>query len=387
MSGLDAEAAWRDFVEALRDAGSVVFDDPEVDSERLRIEGLRYVTRVLSVALPVGMEIVDPAYPRLLRLYDTYRNLANCNPDCIYLYARVSSEFSYRISGRRGTALMLEIATMDADMLAYPDGKWLRTISDFETGEDGSIEITLSATQAAKNWVPLDPDARWIYVRQYFYDWNTEDPADLVIERLGARYPAPVPDPLTIAGHVQQVTRYLPGWYRGLARNLVGRFYAVSPDRLTFSGASAGFSGISYGRGYFTCGPDEAVIVEFEPPANALYWSIQLGSHFWEALDWDLRQCSLNGHQAALDPDGRFRGVIALGDPGVPNWLDQAGHGKGLICCRVVRGASIPEVTLSTVPLREMRRHLHAATRTVSPEERAETIRRRMIGVQRRYRE
>src|SRR5262245_28465953 len=118
--------AWRQFAEAIAQAGEVVYGDPRVDSDRLRVEGFRYLARVLNVATAVGLEIVDPAYPRLLRLYDTYRNLANCNPDCIYLYARLSPEHTYRISGRRGSALMFEVATMDSDMLAYPQGKWLK---------------------------------------------------------------------------------------------------------------------------------------------------------------------------------------------------------------------------------------------------------------------
>jgi hypothetical protein len=379
--------AWKAFAEAVASVGEIVYADSRVDSDRLRVEGFRFLARVLSVTTAVGLEIVDPAYPRLIRLYDTYRNLANCNPDCIYLYGRVSPEHTYRIYGRRGSALMFEVATMDSDMLAYPLGQWLRTVSQFEVESDGTVEIVLSATPHPKNWVPLDPSARWIYVRQYFYDWDTEEAAELTIERIGASYPAPVPEPIDIARHVQQLIEWIPSWYRGLTQNLVGRFYAGPSDALVFSGAAGGFEGISYGRGYFTCGVDEAVIIEFKPPDNTLYWSLQLGSHYWESLDWDLRQTSLNGHQARLDGDGVFRGVISQRDPGVHNWLDPAGHHKGLICCRVVRGECIPEVKLRTVPMKDLRKHLPRDTPTVTPAERSKIIRQRMLGVQRRFRE
>lgn len=387
MTVLDMREAWHQFSDALRDAGDVVFRDPRVDSDQLRAEGTRYLLRVLSVALLVGVEIVDPKYPRLIRLYDTYRNLANCNPDCVYLYARIDPKYRYRITGRRGTALMFEVATMDSDMLAYPKGKWLRTISEFETNPDGGLEIHLSANREGKNWVPLDEAARWMYVRQYSYDWMNEAPADLTIERVDAEYPAPRSIPEDIAHHVRRLNEWIPNWYGELARTLVGKFYSGPSDRLVFSGAAGGFQGIAYGRGYFSCNPETAVIVEFEPPAGTLYWSVQLGTHFWESLDWDVRQCSLNGHQAVLDPDGKFRAVIALTDPKIPNWLDPAGHRDGLMCCRVVRGASVPEVTLRTVPLADLRRHIHPQTPSVTATERQSVIRERLLGTQRRFRE
>ncbi len=387
MAGTSVETLWQGFSEALQEAGAVIWNDPKVDSARLRAEGLRYLTRVVNLMSVVGMEIVDPAYPRFLRLFSTYRNLGNCNPDCNYLFARLSPEYTYRISGQRGSALMFEITTMDDDFLDYPSGKWLRTISEFQPETDGSIEIIMSAEPQPKNWVPLDATARWIYLRQYFYDWSHEIPADLTIERLGADYPPPPLAPERILERAGALAERIPKWIRGIATGLIARFYAGPPDELAFSGSVGGFQGISYGRGYFTCAPDEAVLLTFTPPANALYWSVQLGSHFWESLDWDVRQTSLNGFQAKLDPDGVFRGVIAQHDPGVPNWLDPAGHSKGLICCRVVRGEGTPEVTLRTVRLSELRAHLHPETPETSPQARREVLRQRALGAQRCHRE
>ncbi len=34
-------------------------------------------------------------------------------------------------------------------------------------------------------------------------------------------------------------------------------------------------------------------------------------------------------HQAVLDADGKFRAVLALTDPVVPNWLDPVGNTRG----------------------------------------------------------
>ena len=114
--------------------------------------------------------------------------------------------------------------------------------------------------------------------------------------------------------------------------------------------STAGMDGLLYGKGHFKIGDDEAAILEFRPP-ECRYWSFQIMNDFWETQEFDLRQTSLNGHQGRLDPDGVFRGVIAVNDPGVPNWLDPVGHGNGLICARVLYPKSTPEVTIRTVPL------------------------------------
>jgi hypothetical protein len=101
-------------------------------------------------------------------------------------------------------------------------------------------------------------------------------------------------------------------------------------------------------------------------------------------LTCDLRQSSLNGHQAMLDPDGMFRAVIAHRDPGVPNWLDAAGHTDGLIVCRYFRPESVEEPVFRVVPFDKVRDELPASTMTVAPGERDEVLRRRMHSVRRR---
>ena len=51
---------------------------------------------------------------------------------------------------------------------------------------DGGFEIVLSPEQHAGNWLPLDPGAETLWVRQFFYDWEHETPASLWIERTDA---------------------------------------------------------------------------------------------------------------------------------------------------------------------------------------------------------
>ena len=77
---------------------------------------------------------------------------------------------------------------------------------------------------------------------------------------------------------------------------------------------------------------------------------------------------------------GRF--VVAKGDPGVPNWLDKADYPWGVIQMRFNRGSDYPDPTIKKVKLAEVRDHLPSDTPVVTPDERAELLRRRREGAQ-----
>ena len=89
---------------------------------------------------------------------------------------------------------------------------------------------------------------------------------------------------------------------------------------------------------------------------------------------------------ATLSSDGRFRAVIALEDPGVPNWLDPAGYKEGGIYGRWYDCDSEPLPTIKRVKLASLRDHLPSDTPVVTPEQRAEELRIRVRACQRRRR-
>jgi hypothetical protein len=147
----------------------------------------------------------------------------------------------------------------------------------------------------------------------------------------------------------------------------------------------AGMRGQAYGMGNFRCAPDEAVLVEFKPPV-CHHWSVSLANWWWEAIEFGSRQSSLNGHQAVLDQDGVFRGVIAHADPGVANWLDPAGHSAGTIAARFLRADAAPTPRLRAVPVSALADQLPAGTARVERAERERMLERRRRAVVRRYR-
>jgi len=376
---------WERLLDALREAGAHIANGQRVQHPVARAQLARYLQRILRGMLLTSIEVDDPDYPVLVRLFDAYLPYGNANPDCTYFHATVSSQHEYRIYGRRGTARIVEIQIMDGHFIAGPAHKGLLTLPDIKPDAAGNIDVILSARERPGHWLRLDPGAHWLYVRQYFYDWESEVPADLVIERIGAEYPPPLPSTAEIARRIDRVIDCVPTWYRHLERR-IETYFDAPRDRCAFSLSSAGMDNLYYGKGHFSFDDGEALLVEFRPP-ECRYWSIQVMNNFWESQEFDLRQTSLNGHQAQLDTDGVFRGVISLGDPGVPNWLDPVGHRAGLICTRVLNPAQPPEVALRVVPIEALRRELHPGTPAVAAGERSAALRRRMLSLHRRHRQ
>jgi hypothetical protein len=386
-------AAWDALCDALRGAGRLVLGEGVPDSPRDRAEGFRYLTRFLASGIAICVEHADPEQPEFCRMIEASAKWGLDMPDCLYLYASVRGDLAYRIRGDRGSANHFDLQVNSGHFASGEIGSW-GTVSSRHGGElevagDGSVEIALSAAERPGNWLRLAPEAEFVLIRQYFADWERERPATLWIEREGGGAPAPPPRTDQIAARLARLAQWLERggalWER-MSRGLL----SMPANSLVFhdppaAGAHTGLAGQAYGMGNFRCAPDEAVIVSFPVP-RCRHWSVSLADYYWQSLDYASRQSSLNGHQAALDADGVFRGVIAQRDPGVPNWLDAAGHAQGTLAVRflLAEGAAKPE--LRAVPFAELRAHLPPGTRAVSPAERAETLLHRRRAVWRRFR-
>ncbi|MET0659986.1 MAG: DUF1214 domain-containing protein [Steroidobacteraceae bacterium] len=379
------QGQWSRLLAALAEVGTFTQTSALAQTPYTQAQSVRYMLRLLEGMVVTALEHEDVMYPKLVRMFDPSCLHPNTNPDCVYFFARLSPEHTYRIHGAAGSARILEVQVMDGHFPAGPNHKSLHTLTDLKGEATGHIEIVLSATPQPGNWVRLDPTAAWIYVRQYYYDWATEEPADLVIERVGATYP---PEPISaeeLRARVDRIIGWIPTWYRHLASRVAG-YYNSPKDSLAFFMSPAGMDDLSYGKSSFDLAADEAMIMEFKP-TPCRYWGFQLMNDFWETLAFDVHQSSLNGHQGRLDADGVFRAVISVTDPGVPNWLDPVGNSKGLICARILRPEQPPQVSLKKVKLAQLREHLPADTPKITTAQRSASLRDRMLATARRFRE
>ena len=147
-----------------------------------------------------------------------------------------------------------------------------------------------------------------------------------------------------------------------------------------------GVGGQHYYQGLFRLERGSVLLLETVLPETVRYWNVQLNDMRWNTVDWMNRQSSLNGGQASIDADGRFRAVIALDDPGIANWLDPGGREEGSIMLRWSGASSGPQPSLTVVPLGELAASLPPETKRVSPTERQEALRARRRAVQMRRR-
>jgi len=348
--------AWEDFCDVLKAAGAEILGRSVPASAIDRSEGYRYLTRLLGLGLDTLLEYADPAMPEFFRLQSAHRKYAGDNPDQLYDHAVINAEHRYRIRGTFAETVLIEVGVYAGSFTGENQKRRLVSYLDetmIHFGDDGRFEIVLSAEPHAGNWARLEPDAEFVLVRRYFKDPRNKQQQPMVIERVDG---SPVPTPLVPAATARGLigaAEFVQGnariWKKWVERVRSRTLNTLAPMIDTGDLQTPG--GVKYLDGYWQLRPEEALLIEFEPP-NVPYWGFLIMNYWMESLDWRYRPVSINNYQVQLDSDGKARLVVAHRDPGHPNWLDTCGHNEGLMSMRCARltGAS-PQVTARVVPI------------------------------------
>jgi hypothetical protein len=355
-----AGRVWEDFCDTLKSAGAVILRERSPQTLFDRAEGYRYLSRLVRLALEKFVEHDDPAAPTFYRLSHETGKIGCDNPDSFYQNAAISGEHEYRLYGTRGTIAYLGFGTYygqygskaRSGCSGYLDG------SELKTEPDGRLEITLSCEKRPGNWLRMEPDTSMLIVRQNYLDRKNEKPAELRIERIGAVGPPAPLAPMRLARGLDDAARFVVGTATLFANWAEG--FALHPNELrpldpAVTGGAHGDPNIFYYMGYWELHADEALVVEAEPPVCE-YWNFQLNNYWMESLDYRYHRIHYNKHTAHYRPDGSFRLVIAHADPGVPNWVDTAGHSRGTMGLRWVKAASHPQPRTRVVTVSELER-------------------------------
>lgn len=371
-------SAWSEFCRSLDQAGRHLLAYPVKASPvpgEVESEGVRYALGLITSGVLQALQLADPATPKIVRNPDSEAKWGAENVDNQYLWARVSPEFQYRIFGHRSNVFEALLETKDGYMQLGDDRVFdTQFLTELELAPDGTFEILLAAERPAGhrgNFMTMPPGTQYFCVRQYFVDWENERPARFDIERIGGVGERPAPytphhtaQLLDEAGRwVLQSARFWTEWVDQLRRDFVkGEIKPAAP----FVG---GARDIVYGNDWWAIEPDEAMVIEFEPP-DARYWQIQLCDVWFRTMDWATRQTGLNHFQARADRDGRVRVVIAHRDPGIQNWLDTGGHPEGMLQYRWIFTKNNPAPTAKIVPFEKIRSALTPDTPAYATEER-----------------
>ena len=382
-----------EYLEPLNEAVTEIANTWRPDDPEYRADVYRQIMMQFSYGYFAFFH-ADPEHPDWAPLWNPVFTLQP-NPDDIYLYCPIDSAYQYMISGNRGTAKMLVLDTQlsNAGMPWDNDhtGAFYHDIDDddMKIEANGDFEVLVSSERPAGfsgNWLKIQPGARVLMTRYRSYDWESEIDPVMSIERLN---PTGLKKRLTPEEILERINHM--AWMPVRATKL---FYAQQNQVKHNVGVNV-FEPVRYGGALskqlylpavFEFDDDEALIVETDLPQTRRYWNFQLDDPYFNACEYVYRLSSTNGHYAKISSDGKFRAVISLEDPGVPNWLDPAGFKQGTIYGRWYECDSEPTPTLKRVKFAELRGHLPADTPLVTPDQRAEELRRRVRACQRRRR-
>jgi len=389
---------WEQFCESLKSAAGVL-QRPELRADpRHQVAGGRYLAGLLDSALDMWLHAADRDRPDLFTVYNNWKGWSFANPDGRYQRARLRGDATYRIWGTRGSSPYLAFE-LSRGIWSYSKPATIQgslSSRNMVVSPDGTYEIILSRAPRAGNWLPLEADAEWLHIREFFHDWVDDEPAQVFIERTDID---PGPPELTstalqqrladVAWFVEEEARlwvdYCVHMRAVQGANVLPRPTAPggSPDDPT---AASGARENEYSQGYYVLEENEALLVEFEPPP-APYWNIQIGSMWYESLDYAYRLQSYNDHQAFVGADGIFRAVLAQQDPGLPNWLDTGGFREGVVLCRFqFAERPAPQPATRVVAFADLASVVPPETPRVDQAARRQEIARRRLGVARRFR-
>jgi len=314
-------------------------------------------------------------------------------PDFLYRWAFVDGRGTYRVAGKRGTTPWAEIQVLNG---FWGDEKLIHVTNvdlDRHTKPDGTFEIAFAAdARAGVDWVAIPREARNVVLqsREAWCDWQHETGLQMEIEPIEPFLDEPW------AFSAEELARRLDEAARWAHRN--AKFNVDQMQRIV-SGAGGtnrfltesegktrgGLIGAIKSRMGYEVARDEALIIELNVP-KCRYWSVSLADMWYQVTDYVFHQSSLNGCQAVLDADGRFRAVLAHEDPGVANWLDLVGCALGLLNTRILypEEGFKADFQATKVKASEVRERLSNA-KTVTPDARKGILARRAHAALARY--
>jgi len=330
-------------MDLVRNADAAFLDGPRAVDDLSALEGYRYLTEVLAVALDCYLW-ADAARPTIVPIVGPTRKFGGDNADAFYHFAALDPDRTYRLRGRRGDACYLSITVYGGP----DDGRWsnriVGTLNDraMTQAPDGSFEVVLSRTPQPGNWLPLEDDAVCLVTRDYLVDPVRGTKAAWSIEALEAAPPPRLTDAdlarrfRATANFMRELLAITPLPFDPAKANTIDDPYPVPKQTYGWAAGDA-----AYAMGSFALAPDEMLVIEGRSPECA-FWNVCLWNPYMQTYDYRYERVTLNGGQVAYERDGSWRLVVAARDPGIPNWISTADHPRGVIWFRWFLPESLP---------------------------------------------
>jgi hypothetical protein len=379
--------SWDDFCDQLKAAGRIPFRSQVPAHPVDRAAGFRLLSRNIALALLFKYENNDPLHPELAHTFDPMRKQGGDNTDALYMSAQINGTDTYRISGHRGSARYFSVTLVEKG--GTPWGGMVPSVlfgDQIKTEPDGSFELIISPDPQPGNWLRSTPETFRVTFRQFFADWENEEPMRARIDRLGeAPPPELIPSVLAqgLTDAAQWVHDSINYWADMIEKWKVRPNTFLSYRQLDDNKIDATPGGEPL-IAYWQLPQDEALIVRVRPP-KAQYWAVEFGSYWWETMDYRYRLSNTNCHYAQMEDDGDLIVVVAHDDPGLPNWLDPSGFAEGYITFRWMLADHYPVPQCEQIKRSELFARLPKNVKRILPEQRVEQLAARRRGIVKRF--
>jgi hypothetical protein len=388
-NGVTSGAAWREACERLAAMGEEILGDGWPDDPQGRVDGVRHLATQVACWFTYATGYGDPTRPAFFRSADPTYAWGGPNVDQVARRAAIDGAGNYRVSGRMGTCeefvLQLKGGTTQSGGVEVATGL---TASALGLGPGDTFEIALGGDEQPGAGLPLAPGPGFVHVRDYYFTWAAAEPATFVIERLDTQGTSAPPVSAERVAQMLETAVHEVEHSSVYFRDLQARMQAAQrPNQFGVPDVSGrGVQDIIYSHGFVSLRDDQALILELDPSAAAL-WGVSSYTPAWyEPLDYATRVTSRNHRQVVADVDGLVRIVLAGVDTGTANWLDTAGRSDLLTTARWFRPPESPSIRAEVVPLAALDEHLPDDHPRVDPEARADELRARSAHVSWRYR-
>lgn len=382
-TGQSSVPGWQEFIDSLQslpDRMLAKLPETQRGDPQLRQEVARLALQALA-SQTLSAIAADGDAPQFLPSIGQVLNVGQPNADTIYRSAALTPGGSYRITGKRGSVNLAVIAQVVPQGTPGGGSRAHLDLADLQVDAEGRYDVLLSAQRPegyGGDWWELNPAATLLMVRLVSSDWDEEVEPTLAIERVDK----PVGRSRSPATALEQRLRGLPRQVDVMALMFVDHVEKLRREGYlnrvkVYDVGFGALAGQFYYEGAYDLADDEALIVESTVPAKCDYRSLILTNELYETTDWVNNHSSLNAAQAAPDADGKLRIVVSARDPGVRNWLDTAGHPRGVVQGRWTGCDSQPLPSVRKVKLADVRGALPRDVATVTPEERQKILRER----------
>lgn len=360
-SRFDALATVRSFEllqRSLEELKQMVLHD--ATSEQEAIEGLRMILKHLAMSThdSIDNDFMNPLFEK----GDTRnRDVGAYNPDAEYDQVPIDGRYDYKLSGHLGSVPYLSITVngsaenRQSRMVAYLDDTAIRK----HAGADGRFTLWLTQQKPAEPgaWIRLPREANGVVIRQYVASRERDTLARFALEAVGKNRPAvdQITDEELAARIAKTANAVVVGstWHRTLLPEMLQRpneFVAATGAAI---GASAANSENYYQMAHYQLGPDEVLVVDFEPPKTP-FWNLTSATIWHESHRFLTDPVSLTLDEVAKQADGSVRFIVADRDPGQPNWIKTFGHTRGFLILRIVGVTSHPQPVVRRIPVRDL---------------------------------